>query len=198
MSGARWALMHELRGDIEPDLESILGRMSPCDLVLIEGYKRESHKKIEVRRLEAKSREPLAPSDPNIVAIAADHPQGETGLPVFTLDDLAAIADFVETTPAFARDSIISRCTKFVQSCFAIAFSAKTVGVSPNASAYTAPQRPAQGTGRSTTERKKMRISKRFFMAASVGGRIALTLGAAQAQEFSRSARKARIRPSTT
>ncbi len=97
VSGARWALMHELRGDLEPDLESILGRMSPCDLVLIEGYKRESHKKIEVRRLEAKSREPLAPSDPNIVAIAADHPQGETGLPVFTLDDLAAIADFVET-----------------------------------------------------------------------------------------------------
>jgi molybdopterin-guanine dinucleotide biosynthesis adapter protein len=97
ISGARWALMHELRSDAEPTLESILERMSPCDLVLIEGYKRESHRKIEVRRLEAKSREPLAPSDPGIVAIAADHPVDQNDLPVFALDDVAAIADFVET-----------------------------------------------------------------------------------------------------
>ena len=97
VSGARWALMHELRNDVEPDLDSILGRMSPCDLVLIEGYKRESHKKIEVRRLEAKNREPLAPSDSNIVAIAADHPVDQKDLPIFALDDVAAIADFVET-----------------------------------------------------------------------------------------------------
>jgi molybdopterin-guanine dinucleotide biosynthesis adapter protein len=97
VSGARWALMHELRDDAEPALASILGRMSPCDLVLIEGYKRESHKKMEVRRLEANSREPMALSDPNIVAIAADHAVAQTDLPVFALDDVTAIADFVET-----------------------------------------------------------------------------------------------------
>ncbi len=103
VSGARWALMHELRDEAEPALASILDRMSPCDLVLIEGYKRESHKKMEVRRLEANSREPMALSDPNIVAIAADHPVDQTDLPVFALDDVTAIADFVETlfrTPA--------------------------------------------------------------------------------------------------
>ncbi len=50
VSDRRWALMHELRGDEEPLLETMLARMSPCDIVLVEGYKRENHKKIEARR----------------------------------------------------------------------------------------------------------------------------------------------------
>ena len=50
VSGNRWALMHELRGEDEPRLEAILARLAPCDLVLIEGYKRESHPKIEARQ----------------------------------------------------------------------------------------------------------------------------------------------------
>jgi molybdopterin-guanine dinucleotide biosynthesis protein B len=63
--------------------------------VLIEGYKREPVPKIEARRLEAKNREPLAPSDPHIVAIAADHAVTDTKLPVFDLNDTDGIADFV-------------------------------------------------------------------------------------------------------
>lgn len=95
VSGKRFAIMHELREESEPSLEEILGRLAPCDLVLIEGYKREPVPKIELRRLEAKSREPLSPGDPHIVAIAADHPVADTTLPVFDLGDTAAIADFI-------------------------------------------------------------------------------------------------------
>lgn len=95
VSGHRWALMHELRDESEPPLENILARLAPCDLVLVEGYKREAHKKIETRRLKAKDTVPLAASDPNIVAVAADHPT-DNSLPAFNLDDIEAIADFVE------------------------------------------------------------------------------------------------------
>lgn len=97
VSARRWALMHELRDDAEPALADILARLAPADIVLVEGYKRESHRKIETRRIAAKDRTPLSASDPNIVAIAADHPvHGETA-PVFALDDIAGIADFVES-----------------------------------------------------------------------------------------------------
>ncbi|PYB75284.1 molybdopterin-guanine dinucleotide biosynthesis protein B [Rhizobium wuzhouense] len=95
VSGTRFAIMHELRGAPEPSFEEILSRIAPCDLVLIEGYKREPVPKIEARRLEANKREPLAPTDPWIKAIAADHGVTETDLPVFDLDDTAAIADFI-------------------------------------------------------------------------------------------------------
>ncbi|RWD67405.1 MAG: molybdopterin-guanine dinucleotide biosynthesis protein B [Mesorhizobium sp.] len=96
VSGRRWALMHELRNEDEPSLDDILSRLAPSDIVLVEGYKREAHKKIEARRLEAKDRTPLSINDPNIVAIAADFKvEGET-LPVFDLDDTKSIADFVE------------------------------------------------------------------------------------------------------
>ncbi|SMF67953.1 molybdopterin-guanine dinucleotide biosynthesis protein B [Xaviernesmea oryzae] len=96
VSDTRFAIMRELRGEQEPRLADILARLHPCDLVLIEGYKREPVPKIETRRLDARSREPLAPNDPHIVAIAADHPVTDTALPVFNLDDTAAIADFIE------------------------------------------------------------------------------------------------------
>jgi molybdopterin-guanine dinucleotide biosynthesis adapter protein len=96
VSNQRWALMHELRGDSEPSLDAILSQMSPCDIVLVEGYKRETHNKIEARRLDAKDRTRLSPGDPTIVAIAADHQvDGET-VPVFSIDDIVSIADFVE------------------------------------------------------------------------------------------------------
>ena len=103
VSGVRWALMHELRDDREPSLDAILARLSPCDLVLIEGYKSEGHKKIEARRVDARSRAALAPGDPNIVAIASDHAVDGGALPVFALDDAQAIADFIETTTGLAR-----------------------------------------------------------------------------------------------
>lgn len=98
VSGTRYAIMHELRGAPEPTLPEVLARLAPCDIVLIEGYKREPVPKIEARRLEAKSREPLAPTDPHIVAIAADHAVTDTDLPVFDLDDTIAIADFIVAT----------------------------------------------------------------------------------------------------
>lgn len=104
VAGARFAIMHELRGEPEPSLPDILARLAPCDLVLVEGYKREAIPKIEARRIEARSREPLAQNDPHIVAIAADHdldPDGNTtALPVFNLDDTTAIADFIAATLA--------------------------------------------------------------------------------------------------
>jgi molybdopterin-guanine dinucleotide biosynthesis protein B len=96
VSDRRWALMHELRDEAEPPLDAVLARLSPCDLVIVEGYKRQPHPKIEARRRDAKDTTPLSPGDPTIVAIAADHPVADE-LPVFALDDIAAIADFAET-----------------------------------------------------------------------------------------------------
>ncbi|WP_417667054.1 molybdopterin-guanine dinucleotide biosynthesis protein B [Roseibium sp.] len=95
VSGRRWALMHELREEEEPPLDAILERLAPCDLVIIEGYKREGHPKIEARRLESRNRGPLSAEDPAIMAIAADHPISNETLPVFELDDIPAIADFI-------------------------------------------------------------------------------------------------------
>ena len=89
----RIALMHELRGAAEPTLEVLLAQLAPVDLVLVEGYKRDSHAKIEAHR--AVTGNPLiAPDDPTIRAVASD---SELSLerPVFDLDDTVAIADFV-------------------------------------------------------------------------------------------------------
>ncbi|RWF24756.1 MAG: molybdopterin-guanine dinucleotide biosynthesis protein B, partial [Mesorhizobium sp.] len=96
VSGRRWALMHELRDEDEPSLDAILARLAPSDIVLVEGYKREAHQKIEARRLEAKDRTPLSANDPHIVAVAADFTVEGENLPVFDLDDTKAIAEFIE------------------------------------------------------------------------------------------------------
>ncbi|WP_188079993.1 molybdopterin-guanine dinucleotide biosynthesis protein B [Neorhizobium sp. P12A] len=98
VSGTRYAIMHELRGAPEPAFDEIVSRLAPCDLILIEGYKSEPIPKIEARRLEAMKHEPLAPTDPHIVAIAADHPVENSALPVFDLDDTTAIVDFIAAT----------------------------------------------------------------------------------------------------
>ena len=95
VSGSRWALMHELRDEEEPRMADVLARMGSADLILVEGYKREAHPKIEARRLASAKREPLAPHDPMIVAIAADHSVEDAALPVFGLDDVSGIADFI-------------------------------------------------------------------------------------------------------
>jgi molybdopterin-guanine dinucleotide biosynthesis protein B len=92
-SAARWALMHELRGAAEPALPYLLERLSPCDLVLVEGYKSEPMPKMEVHRAAAGT--PLLhPGDPCIIALATDAPV-VTSLPVFGLNDHAAIAGFI-------------------------------------------------------------------------------------------------------
>jgi molybdopterin-guanine dinucleotide biosynthesis protein B len=103
VSGTRFAIMHGLRGAPEPTLAEVLARLAPADIVLIEGYKREPVPKIEARRMQANSREPLAPTDPHIAAIAADHPVTDTDLPVFDLDDTTAIADFALETLGLPR-----------------------------------------------------------------------------------------------
>lgn len=95
VSGHRWALMHELRDEEEPPIAAMLARLSPCDLILVEGYKRGGHPKIEVRRQAGRKAEPLAPQDPSILAIAADHDTDSGDLPLFHLDDATAIADFI-------------------------------------------------------------------------------------------------------
>ncbi|MEZ5870410.1 MAG: molybdopterin-guanine dinucleotide biosynthesis protein B [Nitratireductor sp.] len=95
VSSNRWAIMHELQGHDEPPLDEILARLAPCDLVLIEGYKREGHDKIEVLRGERSRDAPLWPDDRSIVAVAAQtQPQG-CALPCFDPDNVAAIADFI-------------------------------------------------------------------------------------------------------
>src|SRR4051794_27597504 len=92
-SANRWALMHELRGAEEPALDKLLARLSPVDLVLVEGFKRGGHRKIEVHRA-ANGKNLLHPDDPSIVAIASDAPA--TGrLPHVHLDDIEGIAAVV-------------------------------------------------------------------------------------------------------
>ena len=89
----RFALMHELRDEDEPSLAMLLGKLAPVDLVLIEGYKRDTHPKIEAFRAE--TRNPLiATNDPTIRAVASDSPL-DLDRPVFDLDDTLAIADFI-------------------------------------------------------------------------------------------------------
>ncbi|THF52148.1 molybdopterin-guanine dinucleotide biosynthesis protein B [Allorhizobium terrae] len=95
VSGARFAIMHELRGAAEPTLADILPRLAPCDLLLIEGYKHEPIAKIEVRRRDAARQTPLSEQDPHIMAIAADHAIDSSAIPVFDLDDTVAIANFI-------------------------------------------------------------------------------------------------------
>ena len=89
----RWALMHELRDEDEPTLSDLLKQLSPVDLVLIEGYKRDRHPKIEAHRKE--TGQPLiAPEDETIVAVASDT-SVSVDRPVLDLNDTAAIANFI-------------------------------------------------------------------------------------------------------
>jgi len=93
-SSVRWALMHEVAGE-EPDLPVLLARMSPVDLVLVEGFKASLHPKIEVHR-PALGKPPLWPGRPDIVAVACDQPPGMEGPPVLLpLNDPPAVAAWV-------------------------------------------------------------------------------------------------------
>jgi molybdopterin-guanine dinucleotide biosynthesis protein MobB len=89
----RFALMHELRNTEEPELEALLSRLSPVDLVLIEGYKRDSHAKVEAHRAET-GNALIAPDDPTIKAVASDMPL-DLDRPVFDLNNTGQIADFI-------------------------------------------------------------------------------------------------------
>ena len=89
----RFALMHELREEDEPRLEDLLTKLAPVDLILVEGYKRDAHPKVEAHRQETGN--PLiAPGDPTIRAVASDTPL-DLDRPVFDLNDTKAVADFI-------------------------------------------------------------------------------------------------------
>lgn len=94
-SGSRWALMHELRDAAEPPLHELLRRLAPVDLVLVEGYKRAAHRKIEAHRA-ATGAALIADRDDTIRAVASDVAL-DLNRPVFDLDDTVAIADFILT-----------------------------------------------------------------------------------------------------
>ncbi len=93
VSSTRWALVNELKGEPEPSLETVLAALGPCDVVIVEGYKRAPIPKIEVRRVAAASHAALANGDPNVIAIAADHAVEGAAIPVYALDDVTGIAD---------------------------------------------------------------------------------------------------------
>jgi molybdopterin-guanine dinucleotide biosynthesis protein B len=93
-STRRWALVHELRGAAEPTLGELLDKLRPVDLVLIEGYKRAPHPKLEIHRAAA-GKPLLHPDDPSIVAIATDAALPGAPIPVLDLDDVDAIAELL-------------------------------------------------------------------------------------------------------
>ena len=96
VSRHRWAIIHESRQEDEPSLEEILAKLAPCDIVIVEGYKRDAHDKIEVRNLEL-SHPDLAGDDPTVIAIAANGEIAAAPVPVFDRDDVTALAGFIET-----------------------------------------------------------------------------------------------------
>ena len=93
-SGKRFALLHELRDEAEWDLPHLLGKLTPVDLVLVEGFKRDPFPKIEIHRV-ANGKPLLQPDDPHIIAIASDIALPDAPVPVVNLDDIAAIADLL-------------------------------------------------------------------------------------------------------
>ncbi len=96
VSSERWALVTELHDAPEPDFADVIAALAPCDVVVVEGYKSHPIPKIEARRTASREQRPLSREDPTVIAVAADHSVvGET-VPVFALDDIATIADFVE------------------------------------------------------------------------------------------------------
>ena len=91
--GKRWALMHELREEQEPSLELLIAKITPVDLLLVEGFKKDHHPKLEIFRQENK-KERLLGVVPNIVALATNSKKDDT-VPSFDLNDIEAIADFI-------------------------------------------------------------------------------------------------------
>lgn len=94
----RWALMTELRGAPEPELRDLVARLDPVDIVLVEGWKADPLPKIECRRIDTATRPPMGQDSDWVRAYATDHPMPQdlaSDRPVFAIDDIPAIADFV-------------------------------------------------------------------------------------------------------
>ena len=97
VSANRWAIQHELRGTEEPDFESMLTKLSPCDLVLVEGYKRENISKLEIIGPDV-DRDLLWSNDDNIKAVVRDTKVEGCPLPYFHRNNIKEIADFILKT----------------------------------------------------------------------------------------------------
>ena len=93
-SAKRWAILHELREQPEWDLAALVGKMSPVDLVLVEGFKRDAFPKLEIHRI-ANGKPLIHPEDPHIVAVASDSALPAAQVPVVDLNDIEAIADLL-------------------------------------------------------------------------------------------------------
>jgi len=93
-SSKRFAILHELREEAEWDLPALVAKMSPVDLVLVEGYKRDAFPKVEIHRA-ANGKSLIYPEDPHVVAIASDVPLPQARVPVIDLDDIEGIADIL-------------------------------------------------------------------------------------------------------
>jgi molybdopterin-guanine dinucleotide biosynthesis protein B len=94
-SATRWALMHENRGDAEPDLDGLLAKLAPVDLVLVEGWKHGHHPKLEVHRPSV-GKLLIAREDPHVIAVASDEALEGLTVPVLPVDDVEAVADFIQ------------------------------------------------------------------------------------------------------
>jgi molybdopterin-guanine dinucleotide biosynthesis adapter protein len=95
VSGRRWAIMHELDGDPEPPLMEILTKLSPVDLVIVEGFKRHAHPKLEIFRA-AVGKPLLHPDDDCIIAVATDAPLPQAQVPVLMLSDINGVANVLQ------------------------------------------------------------------------------------------------------
>ncbi len=103
------SVVHEIKDEGEPDLKDVLSWLSPSDLIIVEGYKSAADiPKIEARRTASVDRRPLAPDDPSFIAIAADHAVSDASVPVFDLDDISGIADFIDKVIGPLRQRVCS------------------------------------------------------------------------------------------
>jgi molybdopterin-guanine dinucleotide biosynthesis adapter protein len=106
-SGRRWALMHELRGENEPSIYDLLQKMSPVDLVLIEGFKAALHVRLEVYRHEV-GKPPFHPENPHVAGIISDTPFPQAGRPVVDIDDIDGVVELV-LAKAEPLDAVLAR-----------------------------------------------------------------------------------------
>jgi len=96
-SAARWALIHELRDEVEPALDALIPKLAPVDILLIEGFKQHGHMKLEVVLKEGRRDPLIAEKDSNVVALASNDPDlgSPRDLPLLPLDAPEVIADFI-------------------------------------------------------------------------------------------------------
>lgn len=105
VTSSRWVLMHESREEPEPSIESLIERMTPVDLLLIEGFKTHHHPKVEIHR-QSEGKPLLYPDDPGIVAVASDGRLPGLTVPQLDLNDPAAIAHFILVHTGLAADAL--------------------------------------------------------------------------------------------